>query len=98
MNLAEMVPRNDLASTEYCLATFRPLQRKGRGEYLVYLPEGGSVTVNLSDASGELAVEWLNPCTGERVSGGVTTGGGNREFTSPFSGDAVLYIVAKSLS
>jgi len=56
------------------------------------LPDGGNVTVELSDTSGELAVEWLNPSTGERISGGITIGGGNREFTAPFSGDAVLYI------
>ncbi|MBM3238477.1 hypothetical protein FJZ31_19460 [Candidatus Poribacteria bacterium] len=85
MNLAAMAPRNDLASTEYCLAN-------PGVEYLTYLPEGGSVAVNLSDASGKLAVEWLNPCTGEKMFGETTTGSGSREFTSPFSGDAVLYI------
>ncbi|MBM4048611.1 MAG: hypothetical protein FJ279_26205, partial [Planctomycetes bacterium] len=50
MNLAAMTPRNDLASTQYCLAN------PGR-EYLVYLPEGGEVTVDLTAASGTLTVE-----------------------------------------
>ncbi|MBC8234274.1 hypothetical protein H8E77_32395 [bacterium] len=85
MNLAAAVPRNDLASTEYCLAN-------PGVEYLIYLPDGGNVNVDLSAASGRLAVEWLNPNTGERMPGGTTTGGGSREFTSPFSGDAVLYL------
>jgi len=85
MNLAAMMPHNKLASTEYCIAN-------PGAEYLIYLPDGGSVTVDLSDAQGELAVEWLNPSTGERISGGTTTGGGSREFTAPFNGDAVLYI------
>jgi len=85
MNLAAAVPRNELSSTEYCLAN-------PGVEYLIYLPDGENVNVDLSDASGRLAVEWLNPNTGERMSGGTTTGGGSREFTAPFSGDAVLYL------
>ena len=86
MNLAAAVPRNELSSTEYCLAN-------PGVEYLIYLPDGGNVTVDLSGASGKLAMEWLNPNTGERMSGGTTTGGGSREFTAPFNGDAVLYLI-----
>jgi hypothetical protein len=85
MNLAAPTPRPDLCSTGYCLAT------EGT-EYLVYLPRGGSVTVNLSAASGQLSVEWLNPSTGTTSAGGTTTGGASHSFTAPFSGDAVLYI------
>ena len=51
MNLAAMTPRSTLASSRYCLAD------PGK-EYLVYLPDGGEVTVDLSAASGSLAVEW----------------------------------------
>jgi len=91
MGLAAVVPRDDLASTRYCLA-------KPGVEYLIYLPDGGRVTVDLSDALGEFDVEWLDPSTGERVSGGTIDGGGPREFGSPFSGDAVLYVVVKVAS
>ena len=87
MNLTAMVPHNDLASTKYCLAN-------PGFEYLVYLPNGGNVWVDLTDASGQLAVEWLNPSNGEKMSGGEITGGVQQEFTAPFSGDAVLYIVS----
>ena len=45
MNLAGMTPRNDMASTGYCLAN------PGK-EYLMYLPKGGEVMVDLSGASG----------------------------------------------
>ena len=86
MDLASMVPRNDLASTQYCLAN-------PGAEYLVYLPDGGDVTVDLSAVSGTLAVEWFNPNTGLRTDGEPTTGGASRSFTAPFDGDAVLYIV-----
>jgi hypothetical protein len=85
MNLVDMVPSNDLASTAYCLAN------PGK-EYLVYLPEGGQVTLDLSAVSGELKVEWFNPTTGEAKPSGVTTGGRRRDFTAPFSGDAVFYL------
>ena len=33
-------------------------------EYVVYLPEGGEVTVNLSVASGAFAVEWIDAAAG----------------------------------
>jgi len=85
MNLAAMTPRDDLASTKYCLAD------PGR-EYLVYLPNGGEVTLDLADAAGPMAVEWFNPRTGEKRSGEKTAGNAQRSFRSPFAGDAVLYV------
>jgi len=85
MNLAAMAPRNDLASTKYCLAN-------PGSEYLVYLPSGGRVTVDLSAASGPLSVEWFNPRTGKARKGGGTRGGATRTFSAPFRGEAVLYI------
>lgn len=88
MNLASMRPLPDLASTGYCLAN--PATQGG--EYLVYLPTGGQVIVDLSGTSGELGVEWFNPSNGQTVAGGKTSGGGNRSFAPPFSGDAVLYL------
>jgi len=88
MNLVAMVPRNDLASTRYCLAD-------PGAEYLIYLPDGGTVTVDISDVSGKLSVEWLNPGTGENHAGLEATGGGWCKLTAPFSGDAVLYIAPK---
>lgn len=88
INLALMTPRPDLCSTGYCLAN--PVA--SGAEYLVYLPAGGTASVNLSAAVGTLAVEWFNPGTGTAITGSSTTGGASRNFTAPFSGDAVLYI------
>lgn len=68
MNLAAMTPRNDLASSGYCLAA------PGR-EYLAYLPDGGAVTVDLSAVRGPLAFEWFNPRTGTATNGGPVEGG-----------------------
>jgi len=85
MNLAAMTPRSELASTGFCLAD-------PGNEYLVYLPEGGEATVDLSSASDPMAVEWFNPRSGDAVAGARADRGGKRTFQSPFTGDAVLYL------
>ena len=86
MDLAAMTPANHLASSRYCLA------RPG-SEYLVYLPMGGTVTVNLSNEQGDFAVEWYNTATGKYFSGEPVAGGARRKFKAPFDGDAVLCLV-----
>ena len=85
MNLAAMVPRDDLASTRFCLAD------PGR-EYLVYLPDGGETVVDLSGASGTFRVEWVNPVEGTTTVGDSIAGGARRTFKAPGRGDAVLHI------
>jgi hypothetical protein len=85
----EMAPANNLVTSGFALA-------KTGSHYLIYLPAGGSTTVDLSVASGTLDVEWYNPRTGEVTPAGTTTGGSNQNFTAPFSGDAVLHIGTES--
>ena len=85
MNLAAATPRGKLASSGYCLA------EPGR-EYLVYLPSGGTVSVDLSAAAGELAVEWFNPKTGKARKPTTIRGGAKRKLTAPFRGHAVVYV------
>jgi hypothetical protein len=84
-----MLPSDNLVTsgTAYCLAN------KGQ-EYVVYLPEGGSVTVDLSDASGTLNVKWYDPKDGTFYDGGTILGGGSETFTPLFSGDVVLHLVS----
>ncbi len=96
MHLEAMIPRQDLASSGYCLAN-------PGVEYLVYLPcdpqrksQKCTVTVDLSTALGALSVEWFNPRTGQTMTKGGTTGGASRSFKAPFRGDAVLYLDAHS--
>ena len=88
MNMAEMIPHNDLASTPYCLAN------PGK-EYLIFLPDGNTVTVNLSGEPGPFVIEWFNTRTGTTTDGGISAGDGKVEFTTPFDGDAVLYLILK---
>jgi hypothetical protein len=82
LNLARMQPRDDLSSSHYCLA------HSGR-EYLVYLPEGGEVTIDL--AKGTYAFEWINPDTGKTAQKGQVAGGTQR-FTAPFEGQAIILV------
>ena len=84
-----MSPNDSLVTsgTAYCLAN--PGQ-----EYIVYLPSGGSVTVDLSAATGTLDAEWYDPKDGTYHDKRTVIGGGSVTFTPPFSGDAVLHIVS----
>lgn len=61
-------------------------------EYVIYLPTGGSTTVNLSAASGTLFVEWYNPRTGIYQDRTTVRGGASITFTAPDSNDWVLHI------
>jgi hypothetical protein len=59
-------------------------------EYLIYLADGGEVTVDLGAAKAPLAVEWFNPRTGQKRAADSVDGGAKRPFQAPFKGDAVL--------
>jgi CubicO group peptidase (beta-lactamase class C family) len=85
MNLAEMRPTPDIASTKYCLAS------PGK-QYLVYKPGAGdSVTVKLEP--GAYAYEWFDPAAGRTVNNGTqTAAGGEPQFSCPIKGDAVLLL------
>lgn len=88
MNLDVMIPHGELSSTGYALANPSPVN----GEYLVYLPFGGTVTIDLSATPGTLIVEWLNSETGETTFDNPITGGKTVTLTPPFDGDGVLYL------
>jgi hypothetical protein len=85
MDLAHAVPRGDLASSGYCLAVVG-------SEYLLFLPSGGDVRVDLSGSTGTLTVEWFDPSKGQTAGGGSVTGGHSVTLTSPVAGSAVAYI------
>ncbi len=85
LDLASLTPREDLASTGHCLAD------PGR-QYVVYLPEGGQVEVDLSAANESLAVEWITPVAGKSHAGKPAAGGGKRSLQAPFRGPAVLLL------
>ena len=86
LDLAAMLPTKELASSGYCLAA------PGRA-YLIYLPKGGEVSVDLSQARGRFSVEWFQPGTDRTLEGGPVEGGSKPTMKSPFeAGDAVLLL------
>jgi hypothetical protein len=89
MDLAHAIPRGDLSSSGDCLAVVG-------SEYLVLLPNGGSVTVNLSGVSGSRTVEWFEPATNHTIVVASVAGGSTLTFTAPASftvgNEAILYI------
>ena len=87
VDLSSMSPSSESCSSGYCL------DNPGR-EYLVYLPTGGTVRVDLSAASGSFVATWFSPLTGRTTSGGTVSAGIPLLFTSPIDGDAVLYLQA----
>ena len=85
MDLASMTPQDALSSTGYCLAN-------PEREFLVYLPEGDQVDLDMRRAGGDFTVEWMQPVEGTVTPGGNVTGGKKDTFSAPFIGPAVLYI------
>ncbi|MBN2450495.1 MAG: hypothetical protein JXR77_08895, partial [Lentisphaeria bacterium] len=88
LDLARMTPRGKLCSTGYCLADMTG----DRPACVAYLPKGGKATLDLSGVEGTMAVEWIDPDTGEMVPGQPVAGGAQRELSAPFGGHAVVYV------
>ncbi len=85
MNLAAAKPRNDLASTKYCLSD-------GMTQFLVLLPKGGTVTINLGGALGRFNVEWINTMECKSAPAEQVAGGASVTLTAPFSGPAAVFL------
>jgi hypothetical protein len=85
MDLNMMTPQPERSSSKYCLAS--------PDEMLVYLPDGGPVTLNLRGMRGEFTAEWFFPQLGTTFAGAHTFAGDEYASTvAPFTGDAVLYL------
>ena len=61
-------------------------------EYVVYFSSGGSVTLDLLEASSTLRQSWFNPRTGEYASQDTIKGGVYKTFTAPDANDWVLML------
>jgi hypothetical protein len=60
--------------------------------YVVYLPSGGQVSVDLGSANGPLKVEWFDPRTGQAGTPFEAAGGNTRQFQAPDTNDWVLHL------
>jgi hypothetical protein len=86
LDLERAVPSTSLCSTTYCLV-------EPGHQYLVYQP--GSGDFKLTVTAGSYRAEWLNAATGQATNAGtMTLAAGQRTFTPPFTGDAVLLLRA----
>lgn len=65
---------------------------KPGSNYVFYLYNGGTVSVDLTKAIGTLTVQWYDPRTGAFKAAPSVSGGAARTFKAPASGDWVLYI------
>jgi hypothetical protein len=87
LDLERAVPSTSVCSTTYCLVD------PGH-QYLVYQPDGGSFQLDV--AAGGYRAEWFNPAAEQATDGGtMALAAGQRTFTPPFSGDAVLLLLAQ---
>jgi len=89
LGLSSMAPSSNACSSHYCLVN-------PGFEYLVYVPSGGPVTIDLSAGKGHFTPNWFSPLTGQNFSAATVRGGGKVVSTPPFQGEAVLYLVAES--
>jgi CubicO group peptidase (beta-lactamase class C family) len=85
---------NDLAPTDGIVRSGQAWVLGRRGHYLVYLPEGGRVALDLSGTDGSLEVSWYNPRDGAVRKDKATTAGGERAFQAPDERDWVLHLGA----
>jgi len=81
----KMKPDSKLASTGICLA------ETGRA-YVVYAPNGGQISVDLSAVAGPMNVQWIDPRTGAAAADKPVQGGAKGFFQSPGPDDWVLYL------
>lgn len=90
LNFWEMTPANDLLvgveGNRYCLS-------KTGDVYVIYLENGGKVSLNLTSKGGTFQVRWYNPVTGQYSESATVKGGGVRKLGVPhFSGDAAALV------
>ena len=84
----KMSPHNELAGPDndvFCLA------EPGK-QYLLYLPAGGSIDLNLSgNKSTEYKAYWYDPTRGSSQTA-FTVYGGNQSFSAPTAGKWILVV------
>ena len=81
----EMNPNDGLVTNGHCLSN------PGK-EYVVYSRDGGGVEIDLSDVTGTIPVQWLNPREGTFSERTEIQGGGSVTLVPPFGGDWVLHV------
>jgi hypothetical protein len=84
LDLTGMTAQGNLSSTGYALAD------PSKGEYVVYAPNGGNFSVDLSGTAGSLSASWVNVATGMTTNAGTVQGGTTQSFTAPDAQDGLV--------
>jgi parallel beta-helix repeat protein len=87
LNMSSMSPSDTACSNKFCLLS-------PTGDYLVYLPSRGAVTIDLSAASQGVIAAWFDPATGQTIPENPVSGSKQVRFTSPVGGQSVLQVIA----
>jgi len=87
LDLARMLPLPQLASSGYCLS------EPGR-QYVVYVPEGAQVEVDLRAGQGRLQCRWVHPIDGSMTEAPPVAAGSWQKFEVPPDGKRVLLLQA----
>jgi hypothetical protein len=88
-DLVRMHPTDTLTSSPWTLAN-------PGVEYVVYLPAGGDVTINMDGATGEFSIEWFLPTLDRWVLADEPLPARNFVvLEAPFTGPAVLHLKRK---
>ncbi len=85
IDLGSMLPHGELTSTGYCLAN-------PGAEYVIFQPEKGPFTIDLTDASGSFIAHWSDAEAGEPIPAEKVTGGSAMTFVSPIKTPVVLHL------
>jgi uncharacterized protein DUF6298/collagenase-like protein with putative collagen-binding domain len=89
IDLKRMVPSRKAASSGFCLLD------PGR-EYLIYLPAGGEVKIQVGDLVRSFDVVWFNPNSGVRKNDAPSASSTKWVLTSPFgTADCVLHLKSR---
>jgi len=89
---AEMLDLDDVREAGWLSSTGFAIANAESGNYAVYDPDGGRLTVDLSGTEGTLRARWVDLASGDVVDGGTVSGGGSRAFDAPFGGGAALLL------
>lgn len=88
-NMDELVGNNKHDNSAYCFAKYNSI-------YLVYLPEGGKRTLDLTLAKGGFAMTWFNPRSGESQPAGFAINGGKTvDLEAPGSKNDWLAVIKR---
>lgn len=87
MNWWDMQPENDRVDNGFCLS-------RGVIDYVIYLPDGGAVNVDLRENVAIYLAKWFNPQTGSSNDTQKVVGGSMHRYQAPYDDDAVLWLHA----